>query len=222
MKFLISDMYDEYESIRLSFFKGAPHLIDMFHIIKQLTEATNRLRVRSMNNILYQGTFGHDFMKSEWKFFLLRSKDIPDKEYTSMIRNKTYTYPNMVQYCLNECLDLYKAYSALQDLYCYPEHKTYTDAANFVDFLVNKLRGSENELLEKVADTYTKWKNEIATTFSQRYKEDKYFTNAVAEGNNSKFGTLIKIAYGFHNFERTRKRFLLIKTYTYRQPKSEE
>ena len=222
VKFLISDMYDEYESIRLSFFKGAPHLIDMFHIVKQLTEATNRLRVRSMNNILYQGTFGHDFMKSKWKLFLLRNKDIPDKEYTSMIRNKTYTYPNMVQYCLNECLDLYKAYSALQDLYCYPEHKTYTDAANFVDFLVNKLRGSENELLEKVADTYTKWKNEIATTFSQRYKEDKYFTNAVAEGNNSKFGTLVKIAYGFHNFERTRKRFLLIKTYTYRQPKSEE
>ena len=217
IKYFISDMYDGYETIRKIFFPSAPHLIDMFHIVKQLTEAVNRIRVRSMNNILYQGTFGHDFMKSKWKLFLLRADDIPDKEYTSKIRNKTYTYPNMVQYCLNECPDLYKAYSALQDLYRYPEHKTYTEAASFVDFIVNKLRGSEEELLERVADTYKKWKNEIATTFSQRYKEDKFFTNAVAEGNNSKFGTLIKIAYGFHDFERTRKRFLLIKTFTYRK-----
>ena len=217
VKYLISDMYDEYESIRKTFFPKALHLIDMFHIVKQLTEATNRLRVRAMNNILYEGSFGHEFMKSKWKLFLIRANEIPDKEYTSKIREKTYTYPNMVQYCLNECLDLYKAYSALQDLYQYKEHKTYTTAIAFIDFIINKLRGSENELLDKVADTYKKWKNEIAQTFSHKYKEDKYFTNAVAEGNNSKFGTLVKIAYGFHNFERTRKRFLLIKSYNYRK-----
>ena len=208
-------MYDEYEAIRKTFFPKAIHLIDMFHIVKQLTEATNRFRVRAMNNIIYEGMFGHEFMKSKWKLFLCRADEIPDKEYTSKLKNKTYTYPNMIQYCLNECLDLYKAYSALQDLYKYKEHKSYTDASNFVDFIINKLKGSENELLDKVADTYKKWKNEIAQTFSHKYKEDKYFTNAVAEGNNSKFGTLVKIAYGFHNFERTRKRFLLIKSYSY-------
>lgn len=99
VKCLISDMYDEYESIRKAFFSKAIHLIDMFHIVKQLTEATNRLRVRAMNNIIYEGTFGHEFMKSKWKLFLCRAKEIPDKEYTSKLRNKTYTYPNMVQYC---------------------------------------------------------------------------------------------------------------------------
>lgn len=217
VKYLISDMYDEYESIRKTFFSKAIHLIDMFHIVKQLTEATNRLRTRAMNNILYEGMFGHDFMKTKWKLFLCRAENIPDKEYKSKIRNQTYTYPNMVQYCLNECSDLYKAYSALQDLYRYKEHKTYTAASNFIDFIVNKLRGSENDLLDRVADTYVKWKNEIAQTFSHKYKEDKYFTNAVAEGNNSKFGTLVKISYGFTNFERTRKRFLLIKSYSYRK-----
>ena len=76
VQFLISDMYDEYESIRSVYFKSAPHLIDMFHIVKQLTEATNRLRVRGMNDVIYKGTFGHDFMKSKWKLFLLRSKFI--------------------------------------------------------------------------------------------------------------------------------------------------
>ena len=215
IKYLISDMYDEYESIRKIFFPKAIHLIDMFHIVKQLTEATNRLRVRAMNSIIYEGTFGHEFMKSKWKLFLCRAKEIPDKEYTSKLRGKTYTYPNMIQYCLNECLDLYKAYSALQDLYRYKEHNSYTSATRFIDFLINKLKGSENELLNKVADTYKKWKNEIAQTLSHKNKEDKYFTNAVAEGNNSKFGTLVKIAYGFRNFERTRKRFLLIKSYSY-------
>lgn len=209
----ISDMYDEYEMVRRIYFPKAMHLIDMFHIVKQLTEAVNRLRVRAMKNILYEGVFGHEFMKQNWKLFLLRSKDIPDKTYKSKTRGKTYTYPNLVQYCLNECPNLYKAYSVLQDLYCYSNQLTYTDASKFIDFIINKLSGSEDEILMKVSDTYRKWKNEISQTLCHKYRENKYFTNAVAEGNNSKFGTLVKIAYGYHNFERTRRRFLLVKTY---------
>ncbi len=54
-----------------------------------------------------------------------------------------------------------------------------------------------------------KWKDEIANVFSKEARE-RGLTNATAEGMNNQIKTIIKAAYGFENFERFRKRIMLI------------
>ena len=56
---------------------------------------------------------------------------------------------------------------------------------------------------------------EIANAFTREAKE-LHYTNAIAECLNNQLKTIIKSAYGYHNFERFRKRAMLIITYTKR------
>jgi len=77
-----------------------------------------------------------------------------------------------------------------------------------------RLIHSNNEILEKVGRTYLKWKEEITNAFSLEATQMK-LTNATAEGMNSHIKSLIKSAYGYENFERFRKRILLIHKYNY-------
>lgn len=213
VKVFISDMYDGYATIKELFFKSATHIIDMFHIVSQLTAALNRIRVITMKNIIHEGTFGHNFIKSNWKLFLAREKDVPNKRYVPKDGDRTFSYSEMIAYCLNKSSSFLSAHTALQELYKYHQYSSYTEAAAFLDRIIDKLTASKDEILLKVAETYRKWRNEIIEAFSYKDENGKRLTNAVAEGNNNFLSTLIKISYGYGNFERLRKRALLIKTY---------
>ena len=79
----------------------------------------------------------------------------------------------------------------------------------------NKLEKTNNDLLKKVAQTYRHWRYEIANGFDKKSRRMKY-TNAIAEGLNNQLKTILKNAYGYHNFERFRKRAMLIMTYKHK------
>ena len=74
------------------------------------------------------------------------------------------------------------------------------------------MKSSNNEIVRKVGKTYQKWKLEISNAFSKEAREQK-LTNASAEGMNNKIKTMTKIAHGYMNFDRFRKRILLIYKY---------
>ncbi|NCA95452.1 MAG: hypothetical protein EOM74_00565 [Methanomicrobia archaeon] len=109
-------------------------------------------------------------------------------------------------------MNLWIGYDALQELFRYSEYATYDEALNFVERMSMKLLNSENENLKMVGRTYHKWRVEIANGFSKSQKQIRY-TNAIAEGLNNQLKTILKSAYGYHNFDRFRKRALLIMTY---------
>lgn len=69
-KVFISDMYDAYASVCTSYFPKAIHVVDMFHIVTQLTRAVNTLRVNTMNSYTEKKDPYYNFMKSKWKCFL--------------------------------------------------------------------------------------------------------------------------------------------------------
>ena len=67
-------------------------------------------------------------------------------------------------------------------------------------------------MVRKVGKTYQKWKAEITNAFTKEARENR-LTNASAEGMNNKIKTMTKIAHGYMNFDRFRKRILLIYKY---------
>lgn len=215
VKVFISDMYDGYATIQRKYFPNAIHVIDMFHIIRQLSSATNRLRTRLMNErkIKYgEDDLYYKFMKNKWKLFLCKKTKTHDKTYTPKGGIEMNCF-DLIQECISLDMNLWDAYNMLQELFNFHHYSTFEDANRFLDRMINKLKAGGNEILEDVANTYTKWRIGIINAFTMRYDRNRAYTNGVAEGNNNVVTSLVKIAYGYGKFERFRKRILLIKTY---------
>ncbi len=212
VKVYISDMYDAYATIHDRYFPKSIHVVDLFHVIIQLTTAVNQLRVRAMNGTIGKGSMEYNFMKSRWQFFLCRDSKIPDKTYTYQKTGEIIRYDDLLFRCLKLDEHLWTGYNILQELFRYTDYWTFEEALNFVLRISNRLENSDSILLKTVGKTYHKWRFEIANGFAKNQAHIHY-TNAIAEGINNQIKTVIKSAYGYHNFERFRKRVMLILTY---------
>lgn len=217
-KVFISDMYEAYDTICRQYFPNAIHIIDLFHVITQLTNAVNKIRTQVMNLNTEKGSVQYNFMKQHWKYFLCRKKMIPNKYYTVKATGEVFHYSDLVFECHNLRQDFYESYECLQDLLSYSTFFTYEESLKFILRIVSRLESTNNLMLYGVAKTYRKWRYEIANGFDKKSRYKKY-TNAIAEGLNNQLKTIIKSAYGYHNFDRFRKRSMLIMTYSNKHKK---
>lgn len=215
VKYFISDMYDGYSTVCRRYFPNAIHIIDLFHIITQMTSAVNRIRTRVMKST-QKGSLYHNFMKAHWKVFLCRKSDIPNRFYTPLHSSHPYHFEDLVFDCVKLDPVFLKAYNILQDLYRYDQSLSFNDALSFIDFISSRLIDSDDDILMSVGRTYHKWRVGIANGLAKSQNHSR-FTNAIAESLNNQLKTIIKAAYGYHNFERFRKRALLI--ISYKKPK---
>lgn len=204
-------MYDGYRNICKNYFKYALHIVDLFHVIQLLTRAVNKIRYNHIKNI-DNPTFVSAFMKQNWKLFLCRSEDIPDKWYTPKGYGYSIHYTDIVFDCIKKYDDLLTAYNILQDLYYYNRNDTFIESLAFIDNIADRLKISGIDLLSSVGKSYEKWRIEIADGLA-RNQTGKHYSNGIAESINNNLKTIIKVSYGYHNFERFRKRCMLISRY---------
>lgn len=134
---------------------------------------------------------------------------IPNKEYRNSKNGYVYTYNYLFYETLKLDHDLSAGYEILQDLlkksYIVPDNKL----RDFFINMSNKLTQLTDENMIKVGNTIKKWLDYIVASYTSNAVNSK-LTNAKAEGNNNHIKTLIKITYGLNNFERMRKRCLII------------
>lgn len=212
VKVFISDMYDGYSSIKNKYFPKALFVIDLFHVVKLLTTALNKIRIRTYNQIALDDTIERNFMKTNWKFFLMDQFKICHKKYHSKKFDTYIDYGDLIVRCLKLNPLFWDGYSILQELLHYDKYDTYSEAERFMDRIISKLRLTCDELLEKVADSYKKWKVGIIHGLAKN-QSGRRFSNAIAENNNSHIQKVIDVAYGYENFMRFRARVMLILTY---------
>lgn len=212
VRIFISDMYDGYASVRKKYFKKAIHVVDLFHVINQLTVALNKLRVKVMNAQPHDSLY-YRFMKDKWRLFICKRNKIPNKFYISRKTGEIYHYDDLLFKCLLLDNRLLETYNALQDLYHYKEDfYSFNEAYDFINHLSNRLSLIDDDGIKAVSNTYRKWSGEIASALSKSQTGRRY-TNGIAEAINNQLKTIIKSAYGYHNFERFRKRAMMIITY---------
>lgn len=212
VRVFVSDMYDGYSSVRKRFFPSALHVVDLFHVINQMSVPVGKIRVKAMSRINHS-SIEYRFMKKHWKLFLCRKENIPNKFYTSRKTGEIYHYDDLLFECVLKDENLLEAYNTLQDLFRYKDnYYSFKEAYDFLWNISNRLLLSSSEELQKVGKTYRKWIGEIANGLSYSQSGRRY-TNGIAESINNRIKTIIKVAYGYSNFERFRKRVLLIITY---------
>lgn len=210
VKYFVSDMYDGYATIARKFFPKATHIVDLFHIVRLITQSVNSIRTLAMKK-LDKDTDCYRFMKRYWKLFLIRSESIPDKYFKCGHKNEIH-FDEMVSNCIKTDKDLLATYNILQDFYHYYLKRNYKEAYEFVDYISKRLEDTNCEIAITAASSFKKWKSGIATSIAKSQNKIHY-SNSVAENTNNHIETILRISYGYHNFDRFRKRVLLILTY---------
>ena len=211
VKYYVSDMYDGYRYICKHYFKYALHIIDLFHVVQLLTRAVNKIRYACVKDIVKPKAL-ESFMKNNWKLFLCRKEDIPDKWYTPKGYGYSVHYSDMVFEGVKKYKDLLTGYNILQDLYHYHQNDTFNESLSFIDYISSRLTESGVDLLSAVGRSYSKWRIEIADGLA-RNQTGHHYSNGIAESINNNLKTVIKVSYGYHDFERFRKRAILISRY---------
>jgi transposase len=210
--FIISDMYDEYWSAQRMFAPKATMVVDPFHVAWQLTHAISVIRARAMKAIAPsedgKRTPEYKFMMRCWKEFGMRPWKLPKKPFSW--EGGRESHQEMIERCLALSRDLSEAYDAIQSLYKSADGcETVEDGLKAVDFMVGKLRSCSSETLTSVGETYKKWRVPIANGFARK-SFGWNLTNGPAENMNSRIRKLLSSSYGYQNFERLRKRVLLV------------
>lgn len=212
VRYFVSDMYDEYARVARRFLPNAMHVVDLFHVVRLLTDAVKRLRVNAMN-ALPKDSAEYAFMKSRWRFFEIRKSRIPDGRYSHAATGESEENFAMLLRCLNSSQALWEAWSSLQEMLTWRVYDTWTEAAEFVERIASRLAGSGSPLLESVGRSFGKWKAQIANGLA-RNQLGRRLSNGIAECLNNQIKTIKKVSNGCLNFERFRKRVLLCLTYS--------
>ena len=213
VRYFVSDMYDGYAYIKNKYFPNSIHIIDLFHVVSLLTNAVNSIRCQVVKQRGIDDYLNR-FMKLHWEYFLCRYEKIPNKWYSPKDQDGVvYHYDDIVSECIKLHNDLWAGYNILQDLLHYRWYGSYEDSLKFIENLSKRLIDTGNENLIKVGKSYYKWRYEIASGFAKNeYKV--HISNGIAECINNNIKTIIKLAYGYRNFERFRKRCMLMYYYS--------
>ncbi len=212
VKVFISDMYDAYSTIKNKYFPKAIFVVDLFHVVKLLTTAVNKLRIRTYNQYTEKDSLERHFMKTNWKMFLANQNEVFKNEYHSKKFNLYISYGDIILRCLQLNTNFWDGYNALQELIKYDKYDSFEEASKFINRIIHKLALTQDDLLVSVSDSYSKWKVGIANGLAKN-QTGRRFTNAIAENNNSHIQRIINVAYGYQNFKRFRARVMLIMTY---------
>lgn len=200
VEFFVTDMWDTYISLAKIHFKKAKIIIDKFHIIKNMINAIDDIRIKFMNE--------HNKNSYEYRLFKKYNKKLKKKFSKISIEYKNYRYNpelqtefSVLKKLLSYNPELSEAYSYLQDLYIAFENKSIE---KFREIISDKNIFSINN---------KKWKDCIRTFIKyQDYIENaiKYsYTNGVTEAFNRRIKNIKRAGCGYRNYFNFRTRVLL-------------
>ena len=190
VKYFISDLWETYKDISMTYFPKAKIVADRFHYFRYINNALNDVRKEVQKNL----------PKSEKKYFF-RSR----KLFLSKKENLSEEQIERLEYILiNYSEDLRIIYSEKETLLNIIHSDNTENAIYQLNDWIKRNSTIDIPKLNEVAKTYLHWSYEIKNSLEVPY------SNGVIEGFNNKIKTLKRIAFGFKNFKRFRTRILLL------------
>ena len=186
VKYFISDLWETYKDISMTYFPKAKIVADRFHYFRYINNALNDVRKEVQKNL----------PKSERKYFF-RSR----KLFLSKKENLSEEQIERLEYILiNYSEDLRIIYSEKETLLNIIHSDNTENAIYQLNDWIKRNSTIDIPKLNEVAKTYLHWSYEIKNSLEVPY------SNGVIEGFNNKIKTLKRIAFGFKNLKRFRTR----------------
>ena len=207
VEFVSIDMWETYRSISKVYLKKAKICVDSFHVIKNILNALDKIRIKVMNR---QEEYSINYYLLKKFNFLLTTnfKNIKKnkKQYNHRL-DKYLNYHDILNLLINIDAELATAYFIKENYVEFNDTATLENAEVLlnkqIEIIVSKNISEFNEIHKML----TNWKQEIINSFNLDCNE-KRINNSVIEGRNKTIKQIIDNANGVTNFYRLRNRIM--------------
>ena len=183
LQFVCSDMWQPYLAVLAEAAGGALHILDRFHIMKQLGEAIDEVRAgeaRRMKQDGYEPVLKH----SRW-CLLKRPENLTDRQ--------TVKLRELLKYNLRSV----RAYLHREDFQRFWEYQSPGWAGRFLDEWCSRVMRSRLEPLKKVARSLRKHRQLLLNWFRAKGT----ISAGIVEGFNNKAKLTMRKSYAFREYE---------------------
>lgn len=203
VKYVSIDMYDTYRELAHQYFPKALVCADSFHVIKNLTEAFQKVIIRCRkqtedDKIIY--------LLTKFRRVLYHDTDIDNKGKYNRLFNRKLNYRDMQTILFERFPYLKKAYELKERYISFNRNATYETANEQLLELIEAFGKSDIKEYEIFYNTLINWHDEIVNSFI--IIDGKRINNSYIESINRKIELLFYNSNGFTNFRRTRNRLL--------------
>lgn len=191
VKFLVTDLWEPYKDIGMTYFRKAKIVADHFHWARYACNALDSIRIEVQSKL----------PKSERKYFkhsrkLLLSRRCKIKEkYYDELENMLINYSENLRIA-------YREKECLLDI-LHSTESAEIKKTQFNEWVKRNLESGIPQLVE-CAKTYHHWAYEIKNSLEVPY------TNGPIEGMNNKIKTLKRTTFGMHKFDSFKARIMLL------------
>jgi transposase len=183
LKYIASDMWKAYLEVIAAEVGHAIHVLDRFHIMKQLNEAIDDVRAEEARRLKQDG-YEPVLKHSRW-CLLKRPENLTDKQ--------TVKLDELLKYNLRSV----RAWLLREDFQRFWDYSTPGWAARFLDEWCRRTMRSKLEPMKKVARTLRRHEALLLNWFRAR----KTISAGIVEGFNNKAKLTTRKAYGFRTFQ---------------------
>lgn len=205
------DMNDNYRDIIYRYFPNATLVADSFHVVKNISEALDRVRKRVMRR--YEDNKRSDeYYMLKYRKELLFITDTLKFEFKEVKRNHHFHYDlseeGILEMMLKVDKELKEAYELFHEYIRFNEtdYSNSLTTLNDLNEIINDYKLSNVKEFKELASTLENWKVEIANSFI-KFKGLRV-SNGPIEGRNSLIKKILRIANGYSNFKRFRNRVM--------------
>ena len=207
VQFITTDMWKPYKEVAQKYFKGVKVACDPFHVVKHLSDAFTKIRIRITNSLVY-GSPSYYLLKHWHKLLESDKYDLDgEKKYNSVFK-KNLNYGDIKNMLLSINDELKDAYY-LKELYQqFNKEATYENAEDELNRIISVFQSYDIKEYREFISTVIEWKKEIINSFIISPMTNNRLSNAKTEAMNNGIRKNISCSNGLSNFNRFRKRMI--------------
>lgn len=209
VEYFSMDLYNNYRLLARKYFPKAKISADSFHVIKNLTDDFQKIRIRVMKRYEFLKDEGHNFYwlyKKYWKFLLI---DRTKLHYNKIKVTKSGMYltpQEIIEYMLQLDQTLEFAYELKEEYRNFNLSANIENASEWLDEIILKFQSSDIPEYIHFWKLLLNWHDEIINSFNTI--NGHRISNGPMERANRDIKTIFRISFGSKNFERTRNRIM--------------
>ena len=191
VQYLVTDLWESYKDIGITYFRKAKIVADHFHWARYACNALDKIRIQTQSKLPKSE---RKYFKHSRKLLLSRKCNINEDKYdelNNMLIN--YSEDLRIAYREKECL-----LDILHSEDCSDNRKK-----QFTEWVKRNLESPVPQLVE-CAKTYQHWSYEIKNSLEVPY------SNGPIEGTNNKIKSLKRTTFGMPNFTNFKARIMLL------------
>jgi len=203
VKYVSIDLYDNYRDVAKAYFPQAIICADSFHVLKHLTEAFKKIRLKCKRETEDE-SLKYLLVKYSTVFNHVQNLDTDKRYYKALGRFGNLR--DIRNHLFQKFSVLEVAYNLKEEYIRFNESSNSTTAKNDFDTIQQRFGDCGIEEYEAFYNLLGNWKQEIINSFST--VNGKRINNSYIESKNKILQKMIVNANGFTNFKRTRNRIL--------------